>query len=363
MTIIHTDGRALADAATLARKLTHQTTRTARLTVVDGRAEVETSDGATGIVEVVGHGSAIDGVRVSIAADLDGWRKLRTVGDVTIRETAEGYLMTAGGVTSPVAEAGELRAWPTFAADQHAVTIDVREDAAEVVEALRSVAGAAAHDDYARDVLRHVALRGGQAAATDTYRLAIAEAPTDQPLTSSTTGLVPAAWILAIPRRGVDRLTIVATDGEGRDPGTAEVTFRATTRDRTRRVTIVGRTSPGQFPNYAALIPERDETGTTVTIPVGIGDVLGRMTSPVTITLGDGSLTLTDPAGTTASMGTAIVPGTFGPGDVAANADYLADLVDHVGEGADLYLRDGLRAMVADRDGRSALLMPMRVGA
>jgi hypothetical protein len=62
-------------------------------------------------------------------------------------------------------------------------------------------------------------------------------------------------------------------------------------------------------------------------------------------------------------MGTAIVPGTFGPGDVAANADYLADLVDHVGEGADLYLRDGLRAMVADRDGRSALLMPMRVGA
>jgi hypothetical protein len=39
------------------------------------------------------------------------------------------------------------------------------------------------------------------------------------------------------------------------------------------------------------------------------------------------------------------------------------DLVEHVGEGAGLYLRDGLRAMVADSDGRTALLMPMRGAA
>jgi hypothetical protein len=362
MTTIHTDGRALADAATLARKLTSNL-RTAELTVVDGRAEVVTTDGETGIVEVVGHGSTVDGVRVSIAADLDGWRKLRTVGDVTIRETADAYVMTAGGVTSTLTEARELRTWPAFAAGQDAVTIDVREDAADVVEALRSVAVAAAHDDYARDVLRHVALRGREAAATDTYRLAMADVPTDQTAGSRTTGLVPAAWLLAIPRKGVDRLTVVATDGDGREPGTAEVTYRVTTRGRTRRVTIVGWTSFGPFPNYGALLPERTDEGTTVTIPVGIGDVLGRMTSPVTMTVGETSVTLVDPSGTTASLGTAVVPGTFGPLDVSANADYLVDLVEHVGEGATMYLRDGLRAMVAERGGRTALLMPMRVGS
>ena len=363
MTTIHTDGRALADAATLARKLTG-TGRRSRLTITDGRAEVETTDGYTGIVEVVGHGSAIDTVRVAIAADLDAWRKIRTVGDVTIRETADGVTMTYGSVTSTLAEAGELPTWPRFADGDDAVGIDVRGDeAAEVAASLRSVAGAAARDDYARDVLRHVALRGGEVCATDTYRLAIAEVPVVDTARPSATGLIPAAWILAIPRRGVDRLTIAATDGEGRDPGTAEVTFRVTTRDRTRRVTIVGRTSPGPFPNYASLIPQRDETGTTVTIPVGIGDVLGRMTSPVTMTVGDAALTLVDDAGTTATMGTAIVSGAHGPLDVCANAAYLADLVDHVGEGSTLYLRDGLRAMIADSDGRTALLMPMRGAA
>jgi hypothetical protein len=62
-------------------------------------------------------------------------------------------------------------------------------------------------------------------------------------------------------------------------------------------------------------------------------------------------------------MATAIVGGAHGPGEVIANAAYLADLVEHVGEGAAMYLRNGLRAMVAERDGRTALLMPMRGGA
>jgi hypothetical protein len=360
MTTITTDGLALADAATLARKLTGSA-RMARLTITDGRAEVETSDGSTGIVDVVGHGSAPDGVTVAIAADLDGWRKLRTVGDVTIRETAEGYQMTYGAVTVPVGEAGELPTWPRFRVEQDAVGVDVRGDeAAEVAASLRSVAGAADLTSYGREVLRHVALRGREAAATDTYRMAIAEVPTDQTGGASTTGLVPASWLLAIPRRGVDRLTIVATDGATRDVGTAELTYRVTSRDRVRHVTVVGLTVTGPYPNYASLIPDRDETGTTVTIPVGLGDVLGRMARPVSVAIGVDTLTLTDPAGVTATLGTAIVSGAQGPGEVTLDPAYLADLVDHVGEGAALYVRDGLRALVADRDGRTSLLMPMR---
>ena len=360
MTTIHTDGRALADAATLARKLT-TAHRMARLTMTDGRAEVETSDGHIGIVEAVGTGSAPDGVTVAIAADLDGWRKLRTVGDVTIRETADGHVMTYGATSVPLADARELPTWPRFTVEQDALGVDVRGDeAAEVAETLRSVAGAADLTSYGREVLRYVALRGREAVATDTYRMAIAEVPTDQTGGSSTTGLIPAAWLLAIPRRGVDRLTVVATDGRGVDAGSAELTYRVTSRDRTRNVLIVGRTNSGPFPNYAALIPDRDDAGTTVTIPVGLGDVLGRMAAPVTVAIGGDTLTLTDPAGVTATLGTAIVPGLQGPGTVIVNPAYLAELVDHVGEGASIYVRDGLRALVADSDGRTSLLMPMR---
>jgi hypothetical protein len=359
MTTITTDGRALADAATLARKLTGSA-RMARLTITDGRAEVETSDGSTGIVDVVGHGSAPDGVTVAIAADLDGWRKLRTVGEVTIRETADGHTMTYGAVTVPVGEAGELPTWPRFRVEQDAVGVDVRGgEAAEVAATLRSVAGAAG-DQYGRAILGHVALRGREAVATDTYRMSIAEVPTDQTGGSSTTGLIPASWLMAIPRRGVDRLTIVATDGAARDVGTAELTYRVTSRDRVRAVTIVGLTDSGPFPNYASLIPDRDETGTTVTIPVGLGDVLGRMARPVSVAIGVDTLTVTDPAGVTATIGTAVVSGLQGPGEVTLDPAYLADLVDHVGEGATLYVRDGLRAMFAEGDGRTSLLMPMR---
>lgn len=362
MTIITTDGRALADAATLARKLTTRHDVRAELTVVDGRAELVATDGSTGIVEVIGTGSAIDGVRVAIGVDLDALRGLRRAGEVTIREGRDGFVMTAGGVTSTLPEAGELPTWPRFAAEADAVAVDVRgDDAVEVAATLRSVARAAARDAGDRAILTTVAIAPGEAAATDTYRLNVAAIPTTPAAGEArTVGLVPATWFAAIPTRGVTRLTVVATDTTGHELGTAELTFRTRTRGRERDVVITGSTGFGPFPNYRSLFPETP-SGTVVTIPDGLVDVLGRMARPTTVTIGADALVLTDPAGTSATIGTAIAPALDGPATVDLDPAYLDQLVEHVGPGGTIRVRDGLRALVAEGDhGRTTLLMPMR---
>jgi DNA polymerase III sliding clamp (beta) subunit (PCNA family) len=365
MTTITTDGRTLADAATLARKLTDAARRVATLTIADGRAELVVGDGTTGVVEVIGHGSADPATRVAIAVDLDQLRTMRKVGDVTIRDVGGTWSMTATaeheGVTSSVTSSlsdlvGEAPTWPTFPGEREPLTVDVRDDAAEVADALRSVADACGGSD-ARDVLTHVVLRDGEAAATDTYRLNVATVP----VVGDGEALVPASWIATMPRRGVDRLTIVAEGGDG---ATAELTYRVTTRGRTRRVTIVGRVNPGPFPNYRSLIPTADQLTDAATMVVrsSLGDVvkpLGDHRTPVVLTLGDTPdvVGIEGSEGRTATYGTA----TTGMMTVAANPAFLADLVDHVGDGATLTIRDGLRAMLATGDGRTTLLMPMRV--
>lgn len=370
MTTLTTDGRALADAATLGRKLTDPARRVAHLTAADGRAELVVGDGTTGIVEVVGHASAIDGVRVAIAVDLDQLRTMRKVGDVTIRDTGGAWTMTATatseGVTSSVTStladlAGEAPTWPTFPGERVPLTVDVRGDeAAEVADALRSVATACAHGSDARAVLTHVVLRDGEVAATDTHRLNVATIP----VVGDGEALVPASWVAAIPRRGVDRLTIVAEGG--RERAAAELTYRVTSRARTRRVTIVGAVDPAPFPNYRSLIPTADQLtdAATLVIRPSLGDVvepMGDHRTPVVLTVGDApdTVTLAGSEGRTATYGTA----TTGMMTVAANPAYLADLVDHVGDGATLAIRDGLRAMLATGEGRTTLLMPMRVGS
>jgi hypothetical protein len=373
MTTITTDGRALADAATLARKLTDAARRVATLTIADGRAELVVGDGTTGVVEVIGHGSADPATRVAIAVDVDDLRGMKKVGDVTIRDAGGVWTMTAvgtaEGVTSSVTSTlldlvGEAPTWPSFPGVVDPVTVDVRGDeAASVADALRSVARAAASGSWVREVLTNVAIGGGEAAATDTYRLNVAEVPTDPD--SGREALVPAAWIAAIPARGVDRLTITAENGEAAsDEGAAELTYRVTTRGRTRRVVIVGRTSSGPFPNYRGLIPDTFDGAATMIVRASLGDVikpLGDHRTPVVVTLGeaDGMVKLDGSDGRTATYGTA----TTGMVTVAANPAYLADLVDHVGDGATLHVRDGLRAMIAEGEGRTTLLMPMRVGA
>lgn len=367
MTTITTDGRTLADAATLARKLTNAHLRVAHLTIADGRAELVVGDGATGVVEVIGHGSADPATRVAIAVDLDDLRRMRKIGDVVIRDVGGAWTLTASGtaegvttsVTSTLADlVGEAPTWPTFPGLVDPLAVMVRGDeAADVAAALRSVATAAATDADARAVLTHVALRDGEVAATDTYRLNVATIPVEGPGEA----LVPASWVRALPARGVDRLDLLA---EGGDDAAAELTYRVTTRGRTRRVTIVGRVVGQPFPNYRGLMPTPDELADAATLVVrsSLGDLVGPLgdhRTPVVLTLGDvpDLVTIAGSDGRSATYGTA----TTGSMTVAANPAYLADLVDHVGDGATLAVRDGLKAMIATGAGRTALLMPMRV--
>lgn len=368
MSTIYTDGKALADAATLARKLTGPASRKAYLTVADGRAEVVTTDGLTGVVEVVGHGTAPDGVRVAIAADLDELRNLRKVGDVTIRDAGDVWTMSATGEADGISSVltstlrnveDDVPTFPTFPGDRAPLVLCSRgDDAAELADTLRSVARAASTDNYGNDVLRHVAFRPGQVAATDSYRLHLANVPVE----GEGEALVPAEWVAAIPRRGVDRLDVLAEGGDG--VGGAEVTFHTTTRSRVRSVTIVGRVSGSPFPNYGSLIPSEGDLAGAASVEVRptLGDLarqVGDRRNGVVLFLGDtpDTVTLRGEDGRTATFGTA----TTGSVVVAANPDYLRDLADHVGDGATLRLRDGLRAMVATGNGRTSLLMPMRV--
>ena len=376
MTTVHTTGRALADAATLIRKLAGRDAAARLIVTGDGRAIVEAVGHDVGIAEVVGTGTRPDGGRAAYAADLDGWRKLRKAGEVTIRDHGQGATMTVGAtsegvtatITSALDEAGELPAWPAFPGEREPITVDARGPLADGVAAsLRSVAEAAARDTYAREVLRSVNLSPGEAAATDSYRLNLGPIPTDPaPGEGHASGLIPAAWVRAIPRRGVERLTIVAEDGAGKDAGACELHMLVRVgRGQTsylRDVTVEGRTAPGPFPNYGALLPDASDDDVTLILTDELADVLASMTGPTTVEVGGPvgqTVTLTDPSGVRATIGTA----TVGALDVAVNPDFLADLVDHVGAGTTLRLRDGLRAMVATSEAseRTTLLMPMRV--
>ena len=47
---------------------------------------------------------------------------------------------------------------------------------------------------------------------------------------------------------------------------------------------------------------------------------------------------------------------------IALNPSYAADAFRHAGDGANVYVRDGLKAVYAENGGTFSLLMPMRVG-
>jgi DNA polymerase III sliding clamp (beta) subunit (PCNA family) len=49
------------------------------------------------------------------------------------------------------------------------------------------------------------------------------------------------------------------------------------------------------------------------------------------------------------------------PLEVAFNPSYFRDATLHAGDGATVYLRDGLKAAVIDNGDAYALIMPMRV--
>ena len=370
-------GRALADAATLARKvLTDRHRRAAIITAepVDPHglgAFLAAADGqrfyrevigtATGTVEVAERGAC---PRV----DLDGAAAYRKVGDVTVTPDGDGFTL-AGGVAGrwPAMTPADRdahpaigRTYPEVGTPTSRVEV-IGPDAADVLAELAAVAAVAASGSDARAVLTAVAITRGEAAATDTYRMRVAAIPADGPdpiaASGNYCGLVPADVLRAMPRN-VDLLRVEASA----EAWTVEVRTVGTRARPVRRITVGGVGIEGPYPNYRRLLPDPAALADAgrFTVPAGMADALDpvRKLAPVMVTAtADGLAVAAEDGGTAVAVGTAVA----GPVEVAMNGGYLAGMADYLA-GGEVTVRDGLKALVGTAGGRTELVMPMRVG-
>jgi len=250
-------------------------------------------------------------------------------------------------------------------------------------EDLQGVAVAAASGRDARAVLTAIALDADGAAATDTYRLHVAElqvevGPDVQPRAEV---LIPAYVITAVEAskvRGFRVGGIPAGIGSGRFGMVARLDY-GTARNRVEvLVHVEGPTIAGPYPNWRALM-QGAEQGVTVgsyVIPDGMAATVRtlRRSGPVVVgwddrsnvvevavadqpPYGSGPITVPEDA-PMAAMGTA----TTGMAEVILNAAYLHDAARFAGVGAEVGVRDGLKAIRFGGTTRTALLMPMRAG-
>lgn len=370
------DGRALADAATLARKLlTWSVHRAAIITAEPVEphglgAMLSAADGERYYREVIGTaaGTALAEPGIRPTVDLAGASAYRKAGPLDVTPDGDGYAL-AGAVSGrwPAMTPADRDAHPalgrTYPDVGHPLArLDViGPEAADVLAELQAVAAVAASGSDARAILTTVALTAGEAAATDTYRLRIAAVPVDadrgadgHPGTGAC-GLVPADVLRALPGR-VDLLRIEASAAAW----CIEVRTVGTRTKPVRRITVGGRGIEGPFPNYRSLLPDPATLADAgrFAVPAGMADVLApvRKLAPVMMTATADGLTVGAPDGSTAvAVGTAVA----GPVEVAMNGGYLAGMVDYLA-GGEVTVRDGLRALIGTAGTRTELVMPMR---
>lgn len=367
-------GRAIADAATLARKvLTDRHRRAAIITAEPVEphglgAFLVAADGYRYYREAVGTAAGTvggDGIRPTV--NLDGAKAYRKVGEVTVTPDGDGYAL-AGGVAgrwpamTPADRDGHPalgRTYPDVGTAVSRLEV-IGAEAADVLAELQAVAVVAASGLDARAVLTAVALTAGEACATDTYRMRIAAVPAEGPdpiaASGNYCGLVPADVVRAMPGR-VDLLRVEASA----EAWTVEVRTVGTRTKPVRRITVGGYGIEGPYPNYRGLLPDPAslEDAGRFTVPAGMADALApvRKLAPAMVTATADGLTVGAPDGSTAvAVGTAVA----GPVEVAMNGGYLAGMVDYLA-GGEVTVRDAMRPLVGTAGGRTELLMPMRV--
>lgn len=387
---ITTTAAAIRAAITLTRRIAGKAPATVEGRGGNGITITRTADGVTASATVE-LGAIVRGVGImpeDVAARI-GAAKGRitiTTEDGLIRFAADGVHL---GTTNPYTSAASpMHADPyRYLQDDAAIRIEAdyygQPDgtARRTVEALQGVTLAAGSGRDARAVLTAVALDADGAAATDTYRLHVAELPTEvgpkvQPHTEV---LIPAHVIGAIPAakaRGFRLGGIPAGIGSGRFGMVARLDYGAGRNRVEVLVQVEGPTVEGPYPRWRSLIPTDATTAGSCILPDGMADVVRtlRRSGPVVVgwdagaTAVDvrvadappyavGPITVTE-GGPSASMGTA----TAGSAEVILNAAYLHDAARFAGAGAEVGIRDGLKAVRFAGDGRTALLMPMRAG-
>jgi DNA polymerase-3 subunit beta len=321
---------------------------------------IETTDLEVTVRQTVDFPPQSEGWRALVPARLlaDALKPFGKSENVPFGPTGEGESSFRAGVAVIRTLAAED--WPNFAEISGTVaTIPADRFAG----AVRAVEGFASRDE-ARPVLTGVLvdLAGDtlEMAATDSYRMAIAEMPATS--TGKARALVPAralALVAKVLGKRIDAAAVVTlTIGDA----VAELGLSDGTTIRSRLI-------EGEFPNYRQLVPDPGAEIGTLTPGPGFSDalaavgLLARESSPVRLEL-NGAVTL---RASSPDLGNAeqIVAGAEYRGEdvtIAFNPAYLADVITAT-DGAPLEVRDALKPAVARGEGIMALVMPVRLPA
>ena len=128
------------------------------------------------------------------------------------------------------------------------------------------------------------------------------------------------------------------------------------------------RSPEGPFPNYETLLPDPSDAATVWTVldAAGTADALrrheNRANAPTVFAAAGSAVSVTTKVDGVETVGTVPFETTGDAFSVALNPSYAADAFRHAGDGANVYVRDGLKALYAENGGTFSLLMPMRVG-
>lgn len=331
-------------------------------------------------------------------------RLAKAKGTITVSTDDGGLRFVASGVhlgtTVPDADPDgpdlQRVAWSHTALTSHyAVKVEADyahhgpEVARAAVEALQGVAEATARGDDARQVLTAVALHAeGTAAATDTYRLHVADlqveiGPEARP---DAEVLVPAYVLQAIPagkvvgfRLGAVPDVTAAGAAAGKWGMSCRLGFGAGGNRVTVSLDAHGPNVEGPYPNWRAIVGRSEAApaaGTYIVpdgLPATVKAVQAKGPTYVTWSEGDAKVTLQAMTNTNGSVNLQVPEGaasatvgtaTTGSADVVLQAAYLAPAAGFVGAGATVTVASDLAPVRLDGgNGRRALVMPMRAGA
>ena len=241
----------------------------------------------------------------------------------------------------------------------------------EELDSVLTVLAAAGRDaDAARPILQAAAIRAngngtGTVVATDTYRLHgttlsfVAGEPRDELLVRADAlalALKTASYDVGIGRgEGYATLRYTSKKGPKRSPRVVECWTAV-------------RSPEGPFPNYDTLLPDPADAATVWTVldAAGTADALrrheNRANAPTVFAAAGSAVSVTTKVDGVETVGTVPFQTDGDALPIALNPGYAADAFLHAGDGANVFVRDGLKAVYAENGGTFSLLMPMRVG-
>lgn len=321
-----------------------------RITVDDGRAAITATDLDIAVTTRVPAGGHLD---VVVPARLLQKLAQHTAGDITL-EPGDGELVLIWGRTRAQLRTLPLEEWPK-PGPVDGTTVKLFADD---LERLRRVANYASTDD-ARPILTGIMLGPTELAATDSYRLAVAQWTAPIGPDDGASVLLPARAVRFLPARllASEHATLTISDHELLlEAGEIEIR--------------VGQVA-GDFPPYERLIPTASPTHwrfdrAELLNAVRTATVLCGEASPVRIAVDDNGkasiVGVTQDVGQVATELDVDDDGARMPLTAAFNPKYLADIVTTChGEHITLELVDALKPAVVREDPVTLLLMPVRV--